>query len=217
MKLGVSLARTTPLPRRRSQKSVRKAVTSGKVSGVGISSSARPVHPRRRYRHRGPRPRHLTKEPDMTVTRMVAVAGVEIEFDGSHNRLSSRQMRKSTGLGILATLAGVGRNVRQAARFLTGIGQEPIAIIKRVINGRDLRWVVHYRSRVSVHWGTCANVPEKESAQKCSQNLFQKRYPPFVVLNRRQQKSLKHFEERPLLRLPASFQLGICDNLKGSD
>ena len=40
MKLGVSLARTTPLPRRRSQKSASASSTSGRVAGPGINSTS---------------------------------------------------------------------------------------------------------------------------------------------------------------------------------
>ncbi len=40
MKLGVSLATTTPLPRRRSQKSARASRTSAEVLGPGINSTS---------------------------------------------------------------------------------------------------------------------------------------------------------------------------------
>ena len=40
MKFGVSLARTTPLPSARSQKSASVSRTSGLVAGPGISSTS---------------------------------------------------------------------------------------------------------------------------------------------------------------------------------
>ncbi len=40
MKLGVSLAMTTPLPSRRSAKRAMRSVIAGSVSGVGMISSS---------------------------------------------------------------------------------------------------------------------------------------------------------------------------------